>query len=118
MPGLRFYPRQADHALSGRRIPSGPPPPHLGPRLAVPPLRGMRGVEAAVTSRECFRDGGHVHLFEFKVAELSPPGSAMAQLQSRRHADKYRDRGEPIHLAGVELSRATRNVTAFEVADG
>ena len=64
------------------------------------------------------RAGGHVYLFEFKVAELSPPGSAMAQLQSRRYADKYRDRGEPIHLVGVEFSRATRNVTAFEVADG
>ena len=63
------------------------------------------------------RAGGHVYLFEFKVAELSPPGSAMAQLQSRRYADKYRDRGEPIHLVGVEFSRATRNVTAFEVAD-
>ncbi len=33
-------------------------------------------------------------------------------------ADKYRGRGEPIHLIGVELSRETRNVTAFEVADG
>ena len=64
------------------------------------------------------RAGGHVYLFEFKVAELSPPGSAMAQLQSRRYADRYRDRGEPIHLVGVEFSRATRNVTALEVADG
>jgi len=42
----------------------------------------------------------------------------MAQLQSRRHADKYRDRGEPIHLVGVEFSRATRNVTAIDVAGG
>ena len=25
--------------------------------------------------------------------------------------------GEPIHLIGVEFSRKTRNVTAFEVAD-
>ena len=56
------------------------------------------------------RAGGHVYLFEFKVAELSPPGSAMAQLRARRYADKYRDRGEPIHLVGVEFSRATRNV--------
>ena len=31
--------------------------------------------------------------------------------------DKYRGRGEPIHLIGVELSRHTRNVTAFELAD-
>ena len=64
------------------------------------------------------RTGGHVYLFEFKVVEMAPPGSALAQLQERRYADKYRGRGEPIHLIGVEFSRHTRNVTAFEVADG
>ena len=64
------------------------------------------------------RTGGHVYLFEFQVAELAPPGSALAQLRKRGYADKYRGRGEPIHLIGVELSRQTRNVTAFEVADG
>ena len=31
---------------------------------------------------------------------------------------RYRVRGEPIHLIGVEFSRQTRNVTAFEAADG
>ena len=64
------------------------------------------------------RTGGHVYLFEFKVAELAPPGSALAQLRERGYADKYRGRGEPIHLIGVEFSRQSRNVTAFEVADG
>ncbi len=63
------------------------------------------------------RTGGHVYLFEFKVAELAPPGSALAQLRERGYADKYRGHGEPIHLIGVELSRETRNVTAFDVAD-
>ena len=63
------------------------------------------------------RTAGHVYLFEFKVAEMAPPGSALAQLQERRYADKYRATGEPIHLIGVEFSRATRNLTAFEVAD-
>ena len=63
------------------------------------------------------RTGGHVYLFEFKVAELAPPGSALAQLRERGYADKYRGHGEPIHLIGVELSRETRNVTAFEAAD-
>ncbi len=60
---------------------------------------------------------GHVYLFEFKVAEMAPAGSALAQLQERDYAAKYRGRSEPIHLVGVEFSRATRNVTAFEVAD-
>jgi len=63
------------------------------------------------------RAGGHVYLFEFKVAEMALPGSALAQLRERDYAAKYRDRGEPIHLIGVEFSRVTRNVTSFEVAD-
>ena len=67
-------------------------------------------------SEMCIRDR-HVYLFEFKVAEMSPPGSALAQLQDRDYAAKYRGRGEPIHLIGVEFSRQTRNVTAFEVAE-
>ena len=64
------------------------------------------------------RTGGHVYLFEFKVAEMAPPGSALTQLRERDYAARYRGRGEPIHLVGVEFSRQTRNVTAFDVADG
>ena len=56
-----------------------------------------------------------VYLFEFKVVELAPEGSAMAQLQAKGYADKYRNLGEPIHLIGVEFSKDTRNITAFEV---
>ena len=63
------------------------------------------------------RAAGHVYLFEFKVAEMAPPGSALAQLRRRRYADKYRAAGQPIHLVGVEFSRATRNITAFDTAD-
>ena len=61
---------------------------------------------------------GHVYLFEFKVVELAPEGAALAQLKERGYARKYRGRGELVHLIGVEFSRETRNVTAFEVADG
>ena len=64
------------------------------------------------------RTGGHVYLFEFKVVEMAPPGSALAQLRERDYAARYRGGGQPIHLIGVEFSRQTRNVTAFEVADG
>ena len=64
------------------------------------------------------RADGDVYLFEFKVVELAPPGSALAQLRERDYAAKYRGRGESIHLIGVEFSRKTRNVTAFEVAGG
>ncbi|MCY3843095.1 MAG: ATP-binding protein [Acidobacteria bacterium] len=55
-----------------------------------------------------------VYLFEFKVVELAPEGAAMAQLKARGYADKYRGSDEPIHLIGVEFSRETRNVVAFE----
>ena len=84
------------------------------------------------------RAGGQVYLFEFKVVELAPAGSALAQLRERDYAAKYRGgggpipmggsrpsseaagfgEGQPIHLIGVEFSRDTRNVTAFEVAAG
>ena len=36
----------------------------------------------------------------------------------RDYAARYRAGGEPIHLIGVEFSRESRNVTAFEVAGG
>ncbi len=83
----------------------------LGYEIAVEESSSHGRLDMAV------RTGGRVYLFEFKVVEMSPPGSALAQLRERDYAARYRDRGEPIHLIGVEFSRATRNVTAFEVAD-
>ena len=64
----------------------------------------------------CFN--ANVYLFELKVVEMAGDGAAMAQLKTRRYADKYRGAGEPIHLVAVEFSRDTRNVTAFEVEPG
>ena len=61
------------------------------------------------------RCGGAVYLFEFKVVELEPEGAALAQLRARRYADKYRATGQLIYLIGVEFSKETRNVAAFEV---
>ena len=61
------------------------------------------------------RFGGNIYLFEFKVVEQASTGAALAQLQERGYADKYRASGEPIYLVGVEFSKETRNVTAFEV---
>ena len=58
----------------------------------------------------------NIYLFEFKVVELASEGAAMAQLQEKRYADKYRGLNQPIHLIGVEFSKDTRNITAFEVA--
>ena len=72
------------------------------------------GSDGRLDMAVCFND--NVYLFEFKVVELVPEGSAMAQLQAKGYADKYRDLGEPIHLIGVEFSRETRNLIAFETA--
>ena len=60
------------------------------------------------------RFGGNVCLFD-KVVEQASAGAALAQLRERGYADKYRASGERIHLIGVEFSKETRNVTAFEV---
>ena len=56
-----------------------------------------------------------IYLFEFKVVEMAPEGGAMAQLKEKGYAEKYRHRGGPIRLIGVEFSKETRNVVAFEV---
>ena len=61
------------------------------------------------------RFAGKVYLFEFKVVEQATEGAALTQLKERGYADKYRASGERIYLIGVEFSRETRNVTAFEV---
>ena len=56
-----------------------------------------------------------VWIFEFKVVELAPEGRALQQIRDRGYADKYRSRGEPIHLIGVEFSRESRNIVGFAV---
>ena len=56
------------------------------------------------------------YLFEFKVVESAPEGTAMAQLREKHYADKYRALGEPIYMVAVEFSRQTRNLVAFETA--
>ena len=58
----------------------------------------------------------NIYLFEFKVVKSAPEGAAMAQLREKGYADRYRGRGQPIHLIAVEFSKETRNVAAFEAA--
>ena len=61
------------------------------------------------------RFNGQVYLFEFKVVELTPTGSALQQIKDKGYADKYRAAGQPIHLVGIEFSRKQRSVVGFEV---
>ncbi|MEY8878114.1 MAG: ATP-binding protein [Leptothrix sp. (in: b-proteobacteria)] len=56
-----------------------------------------------------------VFLFEFKVVEQTAQGAALRQLKDKGYADKYRDRGKPIHLIGVEFGKAARNLVGFEI---
>ena len=58
---------------------------------------------------------GQVLVFEFKVVELNPAGQALQQIKDMHYADKYKARGEPIHLIGVAFSKASRNIVEFEV---
>lgn len=55
-----------------------------------------------------------VFVFEFKVVEQAAKGEALQQIKAQGYADKYRGRGEPVHLIGVEFSRAARNLVGFE----
>ncbi|RCV85752.1 ATP-binding protein [Vreelandella rituensis] len=58
---------------------------------------------------------GHIYLFEFKVVEQLPNGTALEQIKARGYADKYRAKGKPVHLVGVEFSSQKRQIVAFEV---
>ena len=55
-------------------------------------------------------------LFE-RSGERARKGAALQQLAARGYAEKYRNLGEPILLVGIEFSEATRNISAFDVAE-
>ena len=59
--------------------------------------------------------GGQVFVLEFKMAEGEDDtdtvlDAAIAQMRERGHAEKYRARGEPVHLIGVVCGREARNL--------
>ena len=62
--------------------------------------------------------GGQVFALEFKMAgegedEAAAVGRAVQQIRERGYVEKYRERGEPIHLLGVVFGREARNVIAM-----
>ena len=64
--------------------------------------------------------GGQVFVFEFKIADKEDNSDITAQLaieqiQEKGYAEKYRDRGKPVHLVGVAFSREDRNISAVKV---
>ena len=61
------------------------------------------------------RFDGAVYVFEFKSVAQVATGQALAQIKGRGYAEKYRHLGQPVHLIGVEFSKAERNIAAFDV---
>ena len=63
--------------------------------------------------------GGQVFVLEFKMAEgedaASALDAALAQMRERGYAEKYRDRGEPIHLIGVACGGEAKNILDIRV---
>lgn len=58
-------------------------------------------------------DEKNIFLFEFKAVNGDLPGEAIKQLRDKNYAEKYRRYGRPIHLVGIEFSKETKNVAAF-----
>jgi hypothetical protein len=56
-----------------------------------------------------------IYIIEFKVVEDTPEGKAIAQIHQKNYADKYQAHQQPIHLIGVEFSKAQRTVVGFVV---
>jgi len=81
----------------------------FGLNIVLEEVANKGGIDMAVRFNE------QVYLFEFKVVELIPAGSALAQLKARGYAEKYRALAQPIHLIGVEFSKETRTVAGGEV---
>ena len=59
--------------------------------------------------------GGQVFVLEFKMVASEEDvdvalEAASAQMRSRGYAEKYRTRGEPVHLVGVACGREARNL--------
>ena len=61
------------------------------------------------------RYAGQLFLLEFKLAENSCPGAALAQLKQKDYAAKYRQPGTPIWLIGITFSRESRSIVGFDV---
>ncbi|MEW6527750.1 MAG: AAA family ATPase [Spirochaetota bacterium] len=48
---------------------------------------------------------GRCYILEFKVVEIEPEGKALAQLEDKKYAEKYRGKFQEIYLIGIEFSK-------------
>ncbi|MCY4137233.1 MAG: AAA family ATPase [Rhodobacteraceae bacterium] len=64
--------------------------------------------------------GGQVFVLEFKMADgdgdaAAALDAAITQMREQGYADKYRGRGEPVHLIGVVCGREAKNLLEVRV---
>ena len=81
--------------------------------VAFPDVRSSRAQCRAEGTAGVF--GTHHRLRDVPPDRFAPAGAAMAQLKAKQYADKYRASGQPIYLMGVEFSKESRNLAAFDV---
>ncbi|MEW6525323.1 MAG: AAA family ATPase [Spirochaetota bacterium] len=58
--------------------------------------------------------GGRCYIMEFKVVEIELEGKALAQLEAKRYAEKYRGKFQEIYLIGIEFSKEQKDLVGFE----
>jgi hypothetical protein len=56
-----------------------------------------------------FKLNGQIYLLEFKAVKKKTDGVENTAL----HADKYRDKHQPIYFIGIEFGKEARNVLDF-----
>ncbi|MEB3195944.1 MAG: AAA family ATPase [Candidatus Sericytochromatia bacterium] len=92
--------------------------PSLASAESAHPWASNRSRPSLTSAESAHPWASRVYLFEFKVVEQVPEGRALAQLQARGYAEKYRAPGVTVTLVGIEFSREQRNLVGFEVAEG
>ena len=83
----------------------------FGYEIAVEESRSHGRLDMAV------RTGGHVYLFEFKVVEMTPPGSALAQLQERPSQVRRVDRVPRPRFCGTSRQPSASSASADPACD-
>ena len=83
----------------------------LGYEIAVEESSSHGRLDMAV------RTGGHVYLFEFKVVEMTPPGSALAQLQERPSQVRRVDRVPRPRFCGTSRQPSASSASADPACD-
>jgi Predicted AAA-ATPase/PD-(D/E)XK nuclease superfamily len=80
----------------------------LGLQIAVEEATSTGKIDMAIEFNQT------VFMFEFKVVDDQPLGTALAQLRQKNYAEKYRSKNIPIILIGVEFSKLQRQIVGFE----